>query len=189
MDSFRWIAVAISMVLGIGVTRLLSSAVMILRNRRDFKFDFLPVVWATFVFVAQIEFWWSIIELSTTKSVWSLANFLLLLSMPLLLFVAAALVLPSESRQQDLELRIGFERDGRISLLALALYNAIALVADAVWWSTDFMNAQGTMLVALAILPLWLFFVSRRPLQISITGLYGLLLIVCELELSPSAYR
>ncbi|MBX3698298.1 MAG: hypothetical protein KF811_10815 [Dokdonella sp.] len=189
MDSFRWIAVAISMVLGIGVTRLLSSAVMILRNRRDFEFDFLPVAWAAFVFVAQIQFWWSIIELSTTMSVWTLGNFLLLLSMPLLLFVAAALVLPYEPRKQDLALRIGFERDGRLSLLALALYNALACVADAVWWSENLLSAQGTMLVALAILPLWLFFVSRRPLQISITGLYGLLLIVCELELTPSSYH
>ena len=188
MESFKWIAVAISMVLGIGVTRLLSSAVMIFRNRGEFEFDLLPIAWAAFIFIAQIQFWWGMIELSRLMSVWTLGNFLLLLSMPLLLFVAAALVLPLEPRKQDLALRKGFERDGRLSLIALALYNTIASLVDAAWWSVNIPTLQGAMLVGLAILPLWLFFASSRPVQISITVVYGLLLVVCELELSPSSY-
>jgi len=176
------------MVLGIGLTRLLSSAVMILRNRGEFEFDLLPIAWAAFIFIAQIQFWWGILELSSLMSVWTLGNFLILLSMPLLLFVAAALVLPHEPRKQDLSLRKGFERDGRLSLIALALYNVIASVADALWWSVDFVSVQGTMLVGLAILPLWLFFASSLPVQIAITVVYGVLLIVCELEVSPSSY-
>jgi hypothetical protein len=188
MESFRWIAVAISMILGIGVTRLLSSAVMILRNRDEFEFDLLPTVWASFIFIAQIQFWWSIIELSRLMSVWTLGNFLLLLSMPLLLFVAAALILPTELRERDLSLRRAFERDGRLALIALALYNAVACVADALWWSADLPSLQGMMLIGLAILPIGLILVSRRSIQLFMTGLYALLLIICEMELSPASY-
>ncbi len=43
MDSFHWIAVAVSMILGIGVTRLLTSAVMIVRNREVFRLGVVPV--------------------------------------------------------------------------------------------------------------------------------------------------
>jgi len=176
------------MILGIGVTRLLSSAVMIVRNRTDFQLDLLPLAWSAFVFIAQIQFWWAIIELSTIMKAWTLASFLALLSMPLLLFIAAALVLPHEPRPRDLDLRDSFQRDGRIALIALALYNSIACAVDAAWWSRDFVNLQGAMLIALAILPVLVFFASRRWVQWSITAAYALLLIVSDIEVSPSAY-
>lgn len=189
MDSFRWIAVAISMILGIGVTRLLSSAVLLLRNRGEFEFDLLPLAWAAFIFVAQLQFWWSIIELSKMVSIWTLGNFLLLLSMPLMLFVAASLILPFEARERDLVLREGFERDGRLALIALTLYNGIACVADAAWWSASFLNLQGVMLLGLVILPAVLFFVSGRAAQVSITCLYGLLLLAGGIDFSPASYN
>jgi len=189
MDSFRWIAVAISMLLGIGVTRLLSSAVVIVRNRHEFRLDALPIAWATFIFVAQIQFWWAIIELAKLKSVWTLANFLALLSMPLLLFVAAALVLPHEARERDLDLRTAFERDGRLALVALALFNAVACAVDVTWWSADLFSASGAMICALTVLPLALLFASRRAYQLAITAAYAILLVVSEIVNSPAAYR
>jgi hypothetical protein len=188
VESFRWIAVAVSMILGIGVTRLLSSAVMIVRNRSEFRLDILPVAWAAFVFVAQIQFWWAIIELSKVVKIWTLASFVALLSMPLLLFVAAALILPHEPRPRDLELREGFRRDGRWALAALALYNTVASVVDAVWWSTDLMTVQGAMLIGLVILPACALYSSRRVVQLSITAAYALLLIVADIQVSPGSY-
>lgn len=188
MDSFRWIAVAISMILGIGVTRLLSSAVMIVRNRTEFVFDVLPAAWATFIFIAQIQFWWAIIELAKLKSVWTLTNFLALLSMPLLLFIAAALVLPHEARERDLNLRSAFARDGRLALVALALFNAVACAVDVAWWSTNLLTPTGVMTCALAVLPLAPLFTERRGLQLIVTMGYAALLIASEVANSPAAY-
>jgi hypothetical protein len=188
LDSFRWITVAISMILGIGVTRLLSSAVVIVRNRDDFRLDFLPIAWAIYVFFAQIQFWWGIIELSKLKSVWSLTDFLTFLSMPLLLFIAAALVLPHEARAKDLDLREGFERDGRLALIALTVFNAVALVVDASWWSANLLTMQGAMLLGLVLLPPAVLLISSRRIQIVVTVVYAVLLIACDIDASPSAY-
>jgi len=189
VDSFRWIAVAISMILGIGVTRLLSSAVMIIRNRDVFRLDSVPIAWATFVFFAQIQFWWAIIELAKVMKVWTLGSFLALISMPLLLFVAASLILPHEPRERDLPLRNVFARDGRLALIALAIFNGVACVVDQRWWSADLVTLQGLGLLGLVLLPAWLFFVSRRWLQIAITIAYGVLLVLTDLDVSPGSYN
>jgi hypothetical protein len=188
VESFRWIAVAISMILGIGVTRLLSSAVMIVRNRAEFVFDVVPAAWATFIFIAQIQFWWAIIELAKIKSVWTLPNFLTLLSMPLLLFIAAALVLPHEARERDLDLRRAFARDGRLALVALALFNAVACAVDVAWWSANLRTITGVMTCGLTVLPLVFLFTERRRLQLAMTMGYAISLIVSEIANSPSAY-
>lgn len=176
------------MILGIGVTRLLSSGILLLRNRDLFKLDAVSIAWAAFIFVAQIQFWWAIIELAKVVRVWTLASFVMLLSMPLLLFVSAALILPHEARERDLTLSDVFARDGRLALISLAAYNGVALIVDKLWWSASLINAQGAGLLALVILPLWLFVVSRRWLQIAITAAYALVLMFSDIAASPTSY-
>ena len=75
MDSFRWIAVALSMILGLGVTRLLSAFVAVFRSRKHSKLDWIPLAWAGCIFLWQLQFWWAIIELPGLIRVWN-ARFL-----------------------------------------------------------------------------------------------------------------
>jgi hypothetical protein len=96
MDSFRWIAVVLSMILGLGVTRLLSSAVEVFRSRHQAKMDWVPFVWAGCIFIWQLQFWWGIIELPSLVKAWSVGSFLVLVSLTLLLFVSAGLVLHTD---------------------------------------------------------------------------------------------
>jgi hypothetical protein len=46
MDTFRWVAVGLSMILGLGVTRLLTSAVSVIRSRHHAEVHWMPLVWA-----------------------------------------------------------------------------------------------------------------------------------------------
>lgn len=188
MDAFRWISVAVSMILGIGVTRLLTSVVVLVRNRDVFEFDIVPAAWAAFIFVAQVQFWWAIIELATLKAGWTNGEFLVLISMPMSLFVAAALVLPHEPRERDLDLRQAFARDGRLALVALAVFNAVAVYVDARWWSQNLLSIAGGMLVALVAVPVLVLLTTRRRVQLALTIAYALLLVASEAVDSPSSY-
>jgi hypothetical protein len=64
MTPFEFILVALSFVLGLGITRLLSSTVNIFRWRNELDIDWVPLVWAAVVFLFQIQYWWAIFELS-----------------------------------------------------------------------------------------------------------------------------
>ena len=94
-DAFEFISVALSFVLGLGLTRLLLAAVNVFRSRRRLKFDWIPLTWAAVIFLFQIQYWWAIFELSGLVENWTLLQFVTLLVMAMLLFVAGALVLPT----------------------------------------------------------------------------------------------
>jgi len=112
LDSFRWIAVTLSLILGFGVTRLLSAVVAIFRSRKDAELDWIPLVWAGCVFFWQIQYWWAIIELPRLIETWYLGQFMILLGLALLLFVTAALVLPPSGLDKGEKLSDTWARDG-----------------------------------------------------------------------------
>jgi hypothetical protein len=188
MDSFRWIAVVLSMVLGLGVTRLLSSAVEVFRSRHQAKMDWVPFVWAGCVFIWQLQFWWAIIELPGLVKAWSVGSFLVLVSLTLLLFVSAGLVLPPSMLEQNDSLKGSFERDGRWALVSLSAYFAVALIADWMFWNVSPVSSYGVFLVVLTILPLAFVRSRSRRLREAITLLYIPLSLWAALVLSRPSY-
>lgn len=154
MDSFRWIAVTLSLVLGFGVTRLLSAGVAMFKSRTTAQLDWIPLVWAGCVFFWQIQYWWAIIELPRLIETWYLGQFMILLGLSLLLFITAALVLPSTELSEGEKLADRFERDGHWALPCLSAYFAVAFVADWHFWGISPFSYFGSLLAGLLLIPL-----------------------------------
>jgi hypothetical protein len=188
MDSFRWIAVVLSMILGLGVTRLLSSTVEVFRSRHHAKMDWVPFVWAGCVFIWQLQFWWAIIELPGLVKAWSVGSFLVLVSLTLLLFVSAGLVLPPSMLEKNDSLKGSFERDGRWALLSLSAYFPVALFADWMFWNVSPVSPYGGFLGILTILPLVCVWSRSRRVREVITVLYVPFSIWAALVLSRPSY-
>lgn len=93
MTPFDFISVALSLVLGLGITCLLSSAVQMFRSRHSVELDWIALAWAAVILFWQLQFWWAIYELATIVQTWTQPAFAALVA--LLLFVAGALILPS----------------------------------------------------------------------------------------------
>lgn len=188
MDSFRWIAIALSMILGLGVTRLLSGSIAVFRSRTHSKLDWIPLAWAGCIFLWQLQFWWAIIELPGLVKVWTLGYFLTFVGLTLLLFISAALVLPPTELSRDESLSAAFERDGRWSLVSLSAYFVLALVADWCFWHASPISLGGASLAGLIALPLVFLRSKSRRMQEIVTLLYVPLSILVALELSPASY-
>jgi hypothetical protein len=187
MDTFRWIAVVVSMILGLGVTRLLSSAVAVFKSRRRASVDWLPLVWALVIFVQQIDFWWSLEELSVLVPKWTFAEFLMLVALVLVLFLAAALILPQAEMERGDTLRGFFDRDGRYALVALAVFSLLAILANLIFWDVRIVgleNAINLLLGALAVVTM----ARSRSTQVAATGAYIVVLLIGILQLSPTSY-
>jgi hypothetical protein len=187
MDTFRWIAVVVSMILGLGVARLLTSAVGVFRARDRAVLDWLPLVWAAAIFVQQVAFWWSLEDAAVRVATWTLPSFLMLVLLVLALFLAAALILPANDLTEGDSLRASFEKDGRWALLALATFNAVVILANWVIWRADPLSESVRLNVALTAVPLAGFFGSRRVQAIAAL-VYGVVAIWGVIELSPAEY-
>jgi hypothetical protein len=185
MDTFRWIATVVSMILGLGVARLLTAGVAVFRARRVVAMDGVPLVWALAIFVQQLDFWWSLGELATLPHHWTLGGFLLLVGLVLSLFLAAALILPSTEIATLASLKDFHEEDGRWALLALATFNGLAIAANRVFWQAGIMSPDVIINLILVALPLAAL-AGPRKVQIAATLAYGPAIVLAALALSPT---
>jgi hypothetical protein len=131
LDKLHWVTSTLGIVLALGLTRLLATWVALFRARGQARFDWVPIVWAACIFMLLLQYSWALLYLATMNRDWSFARSLAPLAEAMLLFVASALILPSELRPGE-DLREVFERDGRWAISVVAVYKAIAIALD--WW-------------------------------------------------------
>jgi hypothetical protein len=93
MTPFEYQAVLISIVLGLGITHVLSSVHKLVQARQQVRLYWLPLAWTALLFVAQVEWWWANFQL-LSNSDYSFFYFLFILLSPVALYLAAAFVLP-----------------------------------------------------------------------------------------------
>lgn len=188
MESFRWISVAFSMILGLGVTRVLSGSILVFRSRHRAELDWVPFAWAMAIFVLQLQFWWAMIELAEVERRWSRLDFLNVIAIPLSLYAAAALVLPHQELEAGERLRDGFERDGRLGLMCLAGYAVFAFIADRRLFGVSNPSSIDGFLALELLLPLAAVVSRSRRVEIVSTAVYLMIVLWASWDLSPAVY-
>ena len=133
MTAFEYLSVALSLVVGLSVTRLLGSGVHLFVDRERVRADWVSIAWAVLCFFWQLQFWWAIFELSSLPH-WTFGGFLLLVLSPVLLFAASALVLPHRAVELGVDLRAHFGSHGRWGVLFLMAYFLSAFALGPVLW-------------------------------------------------------
>jgi hypothetical protein len=172
MNSFPIVATVISMVLGLSITRLLLGLVTVFRIRRTSSADWVPLVWCAVLFVIQLQYWWAINGLPLLRSQYAFSDFLFLVSMTLMLFVTAALLLPSRSEDEREGLRAYFETDGRFALLSLSGFLLLAFVLNIFYFDEPVEAVWALLDVPMIVLPVLAFFASDRRFYAAITAVY-----------------
>ncbi|MCK6617746.1 MAG: hypothetical protein L6Q51_08880 [Cyclobacteriaceae bacterium] len=126
MTPFEYVIVLVSLILGLGITVVLTGLAGIIRhwNRASVYWPYL--IWIVLVFIMHIHEWWIMYEWRDIQS-WSLVTFLFVLLYPILLFVLANLMFPTRWRKKQMNMRLYYFR-----LYPKFFINALALIATAV---------------------------------------------------------
>lgn len=187
MSQFEFLSVALSFVLGLAVTLLLTSFLIAFRARHRTRLGWLPLTWAFYVLVMQFDLWWEVYGLSSMKR-WSAGSFVLLLVLALSLFAAGGLVLPSATDDYPTDLDQYFDEHGRWAVGMVAAFLVAGSVANVVLFGLDpfgsmnMLNAVGLVLAVAAILA------RQRPVRSTITVLYGGYLAAYLWIFAPRSY-
>jgi len=187
-ETFHWIWVAPSIILGLGLTRLLSNAIVVFKSRSQTRLDWVPILWAGCIFIWQVQYVWAVIELPNQPETWTLLDFTLLLGVSLLLFIAAALILPDSELPENQDLSEYFERDGRWALLALSLWGCAAITANWTLFDASPFASEGVILAGIVALPILFLSIPSRQLRKVVTILNVGLTLWAAWELSPKSY-
>lgn len=171
MNSFTWIATIMSMVLGLGVARLLTDFINAVRARRATRIDWVPLTWAFCIFLTQIQFWWAFGQLADSKPVWDFVNFLALVTMVVLLFAAAAQLLPSSDSEREGELRQFFAERGRWALVTLSVYFVLTWIGNVTLFDTRILSVATALHLIMIALPMLVFASKSAQVQQGATAL------------------
>jgi hypothetical protein len=106
VEAFEYLAVLLSIVLGLGITQLLAGFGRWLEQRRIFRPYWPSIAWGAFLLIVHVQTWWSMFGLRHWGS-WSFLQFSVVLLQPAILFLLTILVFPS-ANASELDLRKTF---------------------------------------------------------------------------------
>lgn len=189
MTSFEFFSVALSLVLGLGITQVLLGLLGIFRARQQQKIHWIPLAWALSVFIYQIQYWWAIFELKEILLIWTQGAFVTLLLLAILLFIAGALVLPASVNQERQDLYDYFDQSGRWALLAVASYLLLSIWTNWFLFETRLLSVMHLIIAAIAGLTLVAFMSSSRRVLGVLTAGHLMWAIYGYLFLAPAEYQ
>ena len=144
----------ISIVVGLGLTEMFGNFYRLIRNRDRVRWDALPLVWMATLFFLILNFWWALyLRLDGSQKADTVAEFGLILTSPLLLFLATAIVLPNFSADDDWDMRRDYGAQRKVIALTFALFQVTtfttALVVGTMAW--DFLSIVRVAIFALLV--------------------------------------
>jgi len=187
MTQFEFLSVALSFVLGLAITVLLSSLLTAFRARRRTRMSWLPLTWAFYLLVIQFDVWWEVYALVSMER-WTAGAFVLLLVIVLQLFVAGGLVLPTRLEDYPEDLGEYFQQDGRWAVAVVALFQATSAIANTALFDVGvfgLMNVWNALAIAITVVVVS---AKRRAIQGAATIAFGVWLGTYIWMFVPSTY-
>jgi hypothetical protein len=153
MDQFNYLAVLISIILGLGITQLLSGFGRWIEHRTSFRAYAPAICWAFVLLVIQVQCWWAMFGLREQTD-WTFLKFMAVLLQPIILYLQAIVVLPGAS-STTLDLRSNYyaQRSWFFGLMIALLVASVAkdLILNGGLPETENLAFHGLMLVTAAI--------------------------------------
>lgn len=159
MNPFEYIFAIASILLGLAIAELLTGFSRILRQ--ELKPGWLHLLWLAFVFQVQLQLAWGFWNLRV-KEAWLYPEFLLVLTGPILLYIAASVLFPHlGATGKNLSLHLLERR--RAFFLVMAAYVAFTSLLGAFFFNQPLLQAGPTALRLVAIASFVFLAVTDRP--------------------------
>src|SRR5687767_1802176 len=95
MTPFEYVIVLISIILGLGITTILTGVAELIKHTQSRRLYTPYIIWIVLIFVLHIQDWWVSYKLKSV-GVWTLHSFLLIIIYPINLYILAHLLFPAQ---------------------------------------------------------------------------------------------
>lgn len=158
MQAFEFLMIVVSIIIGLGITQLLSGVVRILRT--ELKPYWIHELWVVYVFLNLVEYCWSLFDLES-RSDWVFIDLLALLTPPVLLYLVASLLFPPPGSRSDLASFYYEHRKPVFGLLAALLF----FYCVQGWVQSETLRLSDSLRLAGVLVFIALATTSHRPLH------------------------
>jgi hypothetical protein len=124
MTQHEYVFVAVSIILGLAITRMLHTVAILIRVHNRVVFHWSTAVWALSIMAFVLQFWWVGWGLREVTE-WNFADFLVLIIGAIFIYGAAEMALPvpdDDDDDDELDFLYHSEGFGRLSALSMLLY-------------------------------------------------------------------
>jgi len=123
-EEFQYLIVLVSIVLGLGITQLLTGVGRLVQARARVALYWPTLVWVAVLLLIHVQSWWAMFDMRAHRD-WTFGKFLVVLLTPTTLFLMSALVLPDVAEAtgdgERLDLRAHYHAQARWFFAAGAL--------------------------------------------------------------------
>lgn len=109
MDEFGYLSVIISVILGLSVTQLLQGISQVINARDRVRIYWPSIGWALFLLLVDVQAWWAMFGYRN-RHTWTFVQFTVVLLEAIMLYLLAALALPSIANEGEIDLRTNYFR-------------------------------------------------------------------------------
>jgi hypothetical protein len=120
MTPFEYVIVLISIILGLGITTILTGIANFIKHPPAERFYVPYGIWIVLVFVLHIHEWWESYSLKSLEA-WKLPVFLFIILYPIALYILAHLLFPSDLRKGLLTRAFYMNNYPRIFICAIVM--------------------------------------------------------------------
>lgn len=121
MTQHEYFFIAISITLGLAITRLLHTVGMLIRAYTSVSYNWATALWGFCVMLYCLQLWWVGWELRSIDS-WSFLDFLVLMAATIFIYGAAEMALPVPEEHVGMKFLEHSQTLGRLSALSMLLY-------------------------------------------------------------------
>jgi len=164
MTQHEYIFIAISIVLGLAMARLLHTAALLVRAHNRVTYHWATMLWGACIFLYILQLWWVGWELRLVTD-WSIIDFFTLVIGSIFVYGAAELALPTEdydvSDDSELNFLAHSRSLGRVSALSMLGYFAVGPYVNLTMFnnlplpSFGFPIAGGVLMALIMLRPNW----------------------------------
>ena len=136
MSALEVITITFSIILGLGVTKILERVAYVVREREQHRLHWIPLSVAALILVFQVQFWFALVIVDSFLDKWNWTVYSVLLFLAGVIFLSGATILPSAGSSRSSNLIEDFNARGKVSLIFFALYFIGWIVVAIMFWTT-----------------------------------------------------
>lgn len=127
ISAFEYVSILVSIILGLGITQILSSFSDLLYHYKTIRFYWPHTIWVMFILFLHIQDWFITYQLRN-KPVWHLPELLFVLLYPIMLFIAAKMLLPTNDEEERSNMKVFFKSQFPVIFFIIAISILISIL-------------------------------------------------------------
>ena len=173
MSPFEFVTVLISIILGLGITQIMSGIADLIHQWGRVRLNWPHLLWVVLVFILHVQEWWLLFQLRSI-TVWKLPMFLFQVLYPISLFILARILFPMPTEENGTDMKRYYLSSYRKLFIMVMILSALSAIENI---AVHHLGGEGWYTNA-ALLLLLLVLASRKTLSELVHQALAIVLVV-----------